>query len=208
MYSVRAVKDYYEDLWQGLPERLIPPDLDRRASFLLRHVHAGQAILDLGCGNGVFAELMLEHATVTVTAADVAEAALARARRQARLAQRASFALVPFDGELPFADNHFDLVWASEVIEHVADTGRWLSEVRRVLKPKAELLLTTPNHSRLALATRGIAVFSPPLGDHLHLYNRASLSQLLVEFGFDSVQVRGGGVLALGSRLLLASARR
>jgi ubiquinone/menaquinone biosynthesis C-methylase UbiE len=202
------VKEYYEDLWERLPERLVPPALARRADFLLGQVRAGQVILDLGCGDGVFSELMLEHADVSVTAAEVAEAALERARQRARLADRANFALVPFDGELPFGDNRFDLVWASEVIEHVADTGRWLSEVRRVLEPGGQLLLTTPNHTRLMLAMRGIAAVSPPLGDHLHLYNRASLLQLLGEFGFEAVQVRAAGRLGPLSELLLASGRR
>jgi ubiquinone/menaquinone biosynthesis C-methylase UbiE len=203
---VRAVKDYYEQLWERLPAQLVPPDLARRASFLFEHVHDGQTILDLGCGDGSFSELMLEHADVSVSAADVAAAALQRASE--RLGARAGTVLVPFDGDLPFEDNHFDLVWASEVIEHVADTGRWLSEVRRVLKPGAQLLITTPNHTRLLLAVTGIAALSPPLGDHLHLYNRASLTRLLGEFGFDSLQVQGAGRLGPLSGRLLASGRR
>ncbi len=202
------MRDYYEDLWQRLPERLSPPDLERRASFLLARVSAGQRILDLGCGDGAFSELILEHAEVTLTAADVAEAALARARARPRLAERAAFVRVPFDGELPLPDNGFDLVWAGEVIEHVADTGAWLSEVRRVLAPGGELVLSTPNHTRPALLVRGIAAFSPPLGDHLHLYNRISLAQLLAEFGFDPVSVRAAGRFGPLSGLLLATARR
>ena len=67
---------------------------------------------------------------------------------------------VPIDGPLPLEDNSFDVVWASEVIEHVADTGRWLSEVRRVLKPGGRLLLTTPSHGRLRVALGGIERFS------------------------------------------------
>jgi ubiquinone/menaquinone biosynthesis C-methylase UbiE len=202
------VRDYYEDLWRRLPERLAPPDLERRAAFLLAHVAAGQRILDLGCGDGAFSELILEHAEVTLTAADVAEAALARARARVRVGDRARLVRVPFDGELPFSDNAFDLVWAGEVIEHVADTGAWLSEVRRVLVPGGELALSTPNHTRLALLVGGIAAFSPPLGDHLHLYNRASLAQLLGEFGFDPVAVRAAGRWGPLSGLLLATARR
>jgi ubiquinone/menaquinone biosynthesis C-methylase UbiE len=208
MYSVGWVRDYYEDLWQRLPESLSPPDLERRASFLLQHVQAGQRILDLGCGDGALSELIVEHAEVALTAADVAQAALARAAARPRLGQRATFLQVPFDGDLPLEDNAFELVWAGEVIEHVADTGRWLSEVRRVLAPGGELLISTPNHTRLALALRGIAVYSPPLGDHLHLYDRASLTGLLGDFGFDPVQVRAAGWLGRLSGLLLASARR
>ncbi len=208
MYSVGAVRDYYEDLWERLPARLSPADLERRASFLLAHVTAGQRILDLGCGDGAFSELILEHAEVTLTAADVAAAALARTQSRPRVGGRAECLLVPFDGDLPLGDNAFDLVWAGEVIEHVADTGRWLSEVRRVLAPGGQLLLSTPNHTRLGLARRGIAAFSPPLGDHLHLYNRASLRELLGAFGFDPVEVRAAGLLGPLSGLLLASAQR
>ena len=36
------------------------------------------------------------------------------------------FVRVEVDGELPFDDGAFDLVWSSEVIEHVSDTARWL----------------------------------------------------------------------------------
>ncbi len=79
----------------------------------------------------------------------------------------------PFDGPLPLEDHRFTVVWASEVIEHVADTGRWLSEVRRVLAPAGRLLITTPSHGRLRLACGGMERFSEPLGDHLHLYTAA-----------------------------------
>ena len=97
---------------------------------------------------------------------------------------------MPFDGPLPVEDASFDLVWASEVIEHVADTARWLSEVRRVLVPRGRLLLTTPSHGRLRVAVGGVERFSDPLGDHLHLYTKRSLRTLLGEFGFGEVRVR------------------
>jgi ubiquinone/menaquinone biosynthesis C-methylase UbiE len=206
------VKEYYEDLWRRLPGQLSPPDVGLRTDFLLAHVSAGQEILDLGCGDGTFAARILTHAEVSLTAADVAEGALARARvrltRPPAPSGAVTFVLVPFDGALPLGDNRFDLVWASEVIEHVADTGRWLSEVRRVLKPGARLLITTPNHTRLRLAVKGIGAVSEPLGDHLHLYGRRTLATVLAEFGFDSVEVSAAAGRGPCSRLLLASARR
>ena len=39
-----AVKEYYEDLWQRLPDQLAPPDIELRAGFLLSHVTDGQEI--------------------------------------------------------------------------------------------------------------------------------------------------------------------
>ena len=136
---------------------------------------------------------------------DVAEAALQRARSRH---PGVEFLLVPLDGPLPFEDGSFDLVWASEVIEHVTDTARWLSEVRRVLAPAGRLLVTTPSHGRLRVALGGLERFSEPLGDHLHLYTKNSLGSLLREFGFGQVRVRAVEGPPLLKRMLLARAVR
>jgi SAM-dependent methyltransferase len=198
------MRDYYEDLWQRLPAELEPPDYGRRLAFLLDEVRAGDRALDLGCGDGRFTG-ELARAGAQAVGAEVAQAALERAR-----ARDGAFdlRLVPIDGPLPFDDESFDLVWASEVIEHIADTARWLSEVRRVLAPAGRLLITTPSHGRMRVALAGVERFSEPLGDHLHLYTRASLRGLLEEFGFGPVSVRAVGGPPLLRRLLLARARR
>ncbi len=198
------MKNYYEELWERLPERLEPADREPRMAFMRSGVRPGDRALDLGCGEGDFtAELAASGASVV--GADVAEAALARARR---LHPRVHFTLVGIDAPLPFEDNSFTLVWASEVIEHVADTARWLSEVRRVLVPSGRLLVTTPSHGRVRLLFGGIERFSEPLGDHLHLYTRRSLAGVLREFGFADVKVSAVAGPALMRRLLLARAVR
>lgn len=46
---------------------------------------------------------------------------------------------------LPFTDGFFDLVWSSEVLEHLEDPIFSVSEMRRVLKPKGKIIITTPN---------------------------------------------------------------
>jgi SAM-dependent methyltransferase len=198
------VQDYYEELWERLPPDLDPPDLELRRRFLRSAVRAGDRALDLGCGDGAFTEL-LAGAGAEVVGVDVARTAVARASaRHPSL----DFRPVAIDGPLPFQDGAFDLVWSSEVIEHVADTARWLSEVRRVLAGGGRVLLTTPSHGRVRLAVGGIERFSEPLGDHLHLYSRHSLRRLLVEFGFGQVEVRPAGGPPLMRRLLLARAAR
>jgi SAM-dependent methyltransferase len=202
---VALVRDYYEELWARLPEALTPPDLELRRRFLRTGVSAGDRVLDLGCGEGTFITELEAAGAAQVTGADVAEVALDRARSRH---SGIEFRRVPFDGPLPFADGSFDLVWASEVIEHVADTARFLSEVRRVLAPGGRLLITTPNHGRLRLLTRGVEPYSEPLGDHLHLYARRSLHTVLEEFGFAGIEIEAAGGPPGLRRVLLARARR
>jgi SAM-dependent methyltransferase len=198
------MRDYYEDLWERLPDRLEAPDLELRLAHLRAGVSPGDRVLDLGCGDGRFTREAAGIGAKPI-GVEIAQAAIDRARRAH---PDLDFRLAPIDGPLPFDDVSFDVVWTSEVIEHVADTARWLSEVRRVLVPRGRLLLTTPSHGRLRIALNGIEGFSDPLGDHLHLYTRASLTALLAEFGFDEISVRSGGGPPLLRRLLLARAVR
>jgi SAM-dependent methyltransferase len=198
------VKDYYEELWQRLPDELEPPDFELRRSFLLAGVRPGQRVLDLGSGAGTFTA-ELARAGAKAVGVEIAEAAVERARAAH---PELDFHLAPIDGPLPFSDSSFELVWSSEVIEHVADTATWLSEIRRVLVPGGRLLLTTPSHGRLRVLIGGVDRFSEPLGDHLHLYTGGSLRTLLEEFGFGEISVRTAAGPALLRRLLLAQARR
>jgi ubiquinone/menaquinone biosynthesis C-methylase UbiE len=203
------VRQYYEQLWERLPEGLEPDRFERRRSFLLGQVQRGDRALDLGCGAGEFTAALAEAGVDTV-GADVAEAALARARARHPELQ---FVLVPFDGPLPFEDGSFELVWAGEVIEHVADTTAWLSEIRRVLRSGGSLLATTPAHgplalARVALSRRAYAEHFDPRSDHLRFYSRETLAALLADFGFEAISMRSAGGAPGARRLLLARAVR
>jgi SAM-dependent methyltransferase len=185
------VKDYYEELWERLPADLELPDFDRRRSFLLSEALPGERVLDLGCGSGAFTAALADAGARPV-GVEIADAALRRARSDH---PSLDFRLAPIDGPLPLEDSSVELAWVSEVIEHIADTARSLSEIRRVLAPRGRLLLTTPNHPRLAIAVHGIERYSEPLGDHLHLYTTRSLGRVLRELGFVQVTVRTVGGL-------------
>lgn len=203
--QAEPVRSYYEQLWErmGGIERE-PAHLALRLRFLSQQLPTRGTVLDLGCGAGELGAAILASG-LRLVAVDVAEAALAQARARC---PGATFVRVEVDGRLPFADASFELVWASEVIEHVPDTATWLSEVRRVLVPGGRLALTTPAHSRLHLLVGGVERYSDPLGDHLHLYTRRSLRTLLEQFGFDDVRVRPAGGMPVLRALLLASGRR
>ncbi|HWF54059.1 MAG TPA: class I SAM-dependent methyltransferase [Solirubrobacteraceae bacterium] len=196
------MREYYEDLWERLPDERELPDLQRRMRFLRGELRGGERVLDLGCGAGEFTAAIAAGGAEPV-GLEVAEAAVALA---CRLHPDLDFRLAGIDQELPLGDESFDVVWASEVIEHVADTGLWLREIRRVLVPGGRLLLTTPSHGRLRLLLGGIERYSEPLGDHLHLYTRRSLRAVLDAFDFADARVRIVGGPPLLKRMLLARA--
>ena len=201
------MKALQEDVWATLPQPLEPPDLELRRAFLLDHVESGQRVLDAGCGEGTFTALQADAGTAPV-GVEISERALARAgARHPGL----DFQLTREDGPLAFDDASFDVVWASEVLAHIGDTARFLSELRRVLRPRGRLLVTTPYHGRVknaALALTRFEAHFDPRGPQLRFYTPRSLRTLLSDFGFDQVRVRGAGGPPLVRRLILASARR
>ena len=202
-------REYHEALWQSVPQGSDPPDFSLRRRFLLERVQAGQRVLDVGCGEGQFAA-ELARAGAKVVGVDVAEEPLRRARaRDPRLDLR----LVAPTQAWDLQDASFDVVWAGEVIEHVADTAAWLSEVRRVLRSGGSLLLSTPAHGpltlmRVALSPRAFATRFDPRGDHLRFYSRATLGRLLSDFRFTEIEVRSAGGAPGARRVLLAHATR
>jgi 2-polyprenyl-3-methyl-5-hydroxy-6-metoxy-1,4-benzoquinol methylase len=212
-----APSDYHERLWESLPVGHEPLELRLRLAFLLERAptaaEVGQAVrvLDVGCGEGRFVA-ELARAGMAVVGVDVAEEPLRRARAlhpELDLDLR----VIPLDGSWPLPDAGFDVVWAGETIEHVADTAGWLSEVRRVLRPRGALLLSTPAHGRLAmlaiaLSARRFEAHFDPRGEDLRFYSARTLERLLGEFGFEHIEVRRAGGAPLMRRVLLASARR
>jgi hypothetical protein len=95
----------------------------------------------------------------------------------------------------------------------VADTARWLSELRRVMRSGAGLILSTPAHGPLtrlglALSRRRFERHFDPRSDHLRFYTRRTLVRLLEDFGFEQIDVREAGGMPGARRTLLASAVR
>ncbi len=139
----------------GYPEEVSRFLFDRVKKRMVKWVRPGpgHAILDVGCGAGYFLTMIRdryreEGQEPTVVGIDIS------AHQVSYMAERMGREGVPRviaatgNGEfLPFADESFDLVTCSEVIEHIRNPKRALEEMRRVLKPMGMLLLSTPSMS-------------------------------------------------------------
>ena len=180
------MQNWRDAVWRAVPEGAEPERFAARRAFLLDHVTPAERVLDLGCGDGAFAVGLIEAGCV-VTMADVAGEALRRARARAPAA--GAVALVE-GAPLPFEEDAFDVVWAGEVLEHVADVVGLLAEVRRVLRWGGRLLVTTPWHGRLVVATD--AHFDPR-ADHLRFFSARTLRAVLADAGFAPAHVRRAG---------------
>jgi len=82
---------------------------------------------------------------------------------------------------LPYDDESFDLVWCSEVIEHLQVPAFSLSELLRVTRAGGRLILTTPNSYMwlfVVLAWFGLSPKRLQRDDHLHFFDLDSFRQL------------------------------
>jgi len=194
------VRDFYEGVWAGLPEDPDPWAWRRRRALLLREARPGERVLDLGCGAGRFLAALREAGADPV-GVELADAALDRARRNV---PGADLRLLAPDGSIPLRHGEADLVWCSEVLEHVPDTVAFLTEVRRVLRQGGRLLVTVPDHGRVKRTLLALANYDAhydPLGQHVRFYTRRSLTRALHATGFDDV-----GLSPLGGPPLLRQA--
>ena len=107
---------------------------------------SGSRLLDIGCGDGVYT-IRLADGFSRIDAIDIQADRLALfvERLDGDPAARRITVSKMSATKLDYPDSTFDLVTAIEVLEHIAELGRALEEIRRVLKPGGRFAFTTPN---------------------------------------------------------------
>jgi GT2 family glycosyltransferase/glycosyltransferase involved in cell wall biosynthesis/SAM-dependent methyltransferase len=130
-------------------ERVIPGkvEADLFNEHFVRYVYArefcgGQKVLDTGCGVGYGSAHVAEVASCVVGLDNDARAVGYARSHYSRSNVRY---LVGDSQALPFQSQAFDVVTSFELIEHLPDAGRYLEEIRRVLKQSGTLVVSTPN---------------------------------------------------------------
>jgi SAM-dependent methyltransferase len=139
---------------------------------LVRDLPAGYRVLEVGCGTGNTLRILERtcHAGVVV-GSDPFEEGLRIARR------RVACELVQSTVEELRVSGAFDLICAFDVLEHVSDDVRALTELRHRLQGTGAVLLTVPAHQKL---------WSPvdEAGHHYRRYSEEQLQMVLERAGY------------------------
>jgi SAM-dependent methyltransferase len=143
----------------------------------------GREVLDYGCGSGYGCARVAAGAR-RVVGVDVSAEATEQARRSSA-APNLEFVAIEASRRLPFPDGSFDVVLSLQVIEHVRDPARYLSEARRVLRPHGRLILITPDRR-----TRLLPGQRPWNRWHVTEYDEPTLRRTLSAH-FDGVELLG-----------------
>jgi SAM-dependent methyltransferase len=165
---------------------------------LFREYDYPAPVLDLGCGDGVFAELVFDHQL---------DAGLDILPNRVRKAHRAGvyrLALTADATRIPFAPNSFATIFSGCAMEHVPPMPQMLSEIARVLKPGGQLITTVPSgyfsqylYLPGVLRRRGYDSLAERYGTLIarlltiwHLYHPARWRELLDDAGLELIEAR------------------
>ncbi|MGV9788279.1 methyltransferase domain-containing protein [Streptomyces sp. NPDC003435] len=110
------------------------------------HAEPGKVFLEVGAGTGNAATALRSCSGAEVVAIDSSLTMVAQARDRGL-----PYAAVADGHRLPFAADRFDGAWADRVLQHVAEPGRVLDELLRVIRPGGRIALADPDYDTQVL---------------------------------------------------------
>jgi SAM-dependent methyltransferase len=146
-------------------------------------IKKNDVVLDIGCNTGTGMDILSgfsDHVYGIDVVPELQEILEAKYREN----QNIHFKIVK-EGEIPFADNFFDVIVANNFIEHVQDPVFYLQMFKKLLKPEGKLYLTTVNRAHRLYSWQ-----KPYNPHHFTEYSAKSLSSVLKTV-FDQVSIKG-----------------
>lgn len=139
----RRMREFYEtsETYKRLLDHHNSAYLQTFVNLVNSHAPPQSQLLEVGCGNGV-ASRMLADRGHQIVGTDISPLFLAEAKvwETDCLTYQVADAL-----DLPFPDQHFDLVCSNELVEHVPDVQSVLQEMIRVTRDGGRIVVAGPN---------------------------------------------------------------
>jgi ubiquinone/menaquinone biosynthesis C-methylase UbiE len=159
-------------------------------NYKLLNFVEGDKVLDVGCGEGRhIIHACLEH-NILGFGVDLSLRDLATAKERftpfANYNIHSQFSLLQTDAtHLPFADNSFDKIICSEVLEHIEHYSDVLCEIKRVLKPTGILAVSVPRAWPEKICWSLSAAYHQVEGGHIRIFNAQQLRSEIKNIGFE-----------------------
>ncbi|MBD2338943.1 class I SAM-dependent methyltransferase [Calothrix sp. FACHB-156] len=153
-------------------------------------------ILDIGCGNGSLSNFIAQHG-YEVLGIEESESGLEFANRSFPKCQFIKGSVY----NLPYTElgGKFDIVIATEVIEHLFSPKELLKNAKKCLKPNGRLILTTPYHGyaknlMLSVFGRMDKHFTSLWdGGHIKFFSMVTMATLLESENYTDINFKFAG---------------
>lgn len=180
---------------------------------LIKPFHAGDSVLDIGCGTGEMGLLIKEKFNSKVYGLDINGAAVKKANKNGIIAR-----LGDVEKKWPYDNGSINSVLCVQMIEHLVNPDFFLEESKRVLKKNGLVIISTPNlaawYNRLILLlgfqpfytevstvdktiglsfTKKLTRSIEPMG-HLRVFTLPALKEILELHGFEPILIKGSKV--------------
>ena len=139
--------------------------------------------LDYGCGDGYWSSVFSRFLSCEVTGVDYNPLRLQRAKA---IVKNAKF----IETDLRERNEHigrFDIVFCSQVIEHIEDDVSFLKNIRNHLKENGILILGTTNEGCLTQRVRNCITKGQT--DHVHFYTEKEIKSKMEQAGFVIIDI-------------------
>lgn len=168
--------NYFKYTNKNIIQRLLIKNFLNKVSEIIEEIDV-QNILDAGCGEGFITRLILDKKpNLKITGLDINKNVFEKFKEKA---PEAKFILGDIC-DLPFPNNQFDLIIALEVLEHVKDFEKAISELKRVTKKYCLISVPYEPYFRIGnfLREKNFKLLGAD-PDHCNFWNKKIFSNLI-----------------------------
>lgn len=180
------IEQYYKEYYKKMGANAYLGESAKHSSRMLQtidwvraHIKPGGKILDLGCGDAIYAELLPEYEWYGF------DYNLEKAKARKTTLTEGSLEHVPY----PYEDGSMDGIICQEVQEHLLIPEKVNLEAKRILKRNGTYIVSTPQHTWIVNLLQGFQnlVYDPDLSwrvEHIHTFDYEAHKKILNRSGF------------------------